>query len=145
MDGRRRLLAVLLRPVEGGELVPGGAGPWRPVRVRGFMASRHRPLHSHRAETSSDAWRNDGEGGYPIPMALVVDVHEAAAFGLQHVDPVKAVIGGNWVDPSSGAKESGGMGMVFLSLSGFTRLGRSERRGSTTYNKVSVVKDWSRR
>ena len=32
---------------------------------------------------------SDREGGCPIPVALVVDVHEAAAFGLQHVEPVE--------------------------------------------------------
>ena len=60
------MLAVLPRSAEGGELVPGGAGPWSPVRVRGFRMSRRRPLHSPRAETSSEARRDDREGGYPI-------------------------------------------------------------------------------
>ena len=106
--------------------------------MRDFRTSRRRPLHSRRAETSSEARRDDGEGGYPIPVALVVDVHEAAAFGLQHVDPVKAVKGGkrvinslyvwNWVDPSSGAEDSGGMGMEFLSLSSFPGGARRARR-----------------
>ena len=91
------MLAVLPRSAEGGELVPGGAGPWSPVRVRGFRMSRRRPLHSPRAETSSEARRDDREGGYPILVALIVDVQEAAAFGLQHVDPGKAVIGGKRV------------------------------------------------
>ena len=51
------------------------------------------PLLSGEDEDTED----NREGGCPIPVALVVDVHEAAAFGLQHVDPVKAVIGGKRV------------------------------------------------
>ena len=48
------------------------------------------PLLSGENEDTEDG----GKGGYPIPMSLVVDVHEAAAFELKHVDPVEAVKGG---------------------------------------------------
>ena len=51
------------------------------------------PLLSGEDEDTED----NREGGCPIPVALVVDVHEAAAFGLQHVDPVEVVIGGKRV------------------------------------------------
>ena len=55
--------AVTPSSVEGGagfwqrwslsEQVPVGAGPWRPVRVRGFRMSRHWPLHCRQAGRAS--------------------------------------------------------------------------------------------
>ena len=52
------------------------------------------PLLSGENEDTEDG----GKGGYPVPMSLVVDVHEAAAFELKHVDPVEAVKGGTRVN-----------------------------------------------
>ena len=51
------------------------------------------PLLSGEYEDTEDGRK----GGYPIPVSLVVDAHEAAAFELKHVDPVEAVKGGKRV------------------------------------------------
>ena len=54
------------------------------------------PLLSGENEDTEDG----GKGGYPIPVSLVADAHEATAFELQHVDPVEAVKGGKRVTNS---------------------------------------------